>query len=133
VFLYLLSFTIAHYRGLSLAIAAQRSEAQRSETQRSAAVVEMPLYSVLPLPNKFGTHSIESERQRYMLLFSNCTISSHNGMILQNLDVVLEKNRQKWFFCPLISFKRHLTKYRAGVFYCRRTYAVRRSFEKIGV
>jgi len=52
VFLYLLSFTIAHYRGLSLTIAiaaqrsaAQRSAAQRSEAQRSAAVVEMPFYS----------------------------------------------------------------------------------------
>jgi len=35
VFLYLLSFTIVHYRSLSLTIAAQRS----------AAVVEMPLKS----------------------------------------------------------------------------------------
>ena len=32
VFLYLLSFTIARYRGLSLTIAAQRSEAQRSRS-----------------------------------------------------------------------------------------------------
>ena len=37
MFLYLLSFTIAHYRGLSLTIADYRSAAQRS-----AAVVEMP-------------------------------------------------------------------------------------------
>jgi len=42
VFLYLLSFTIAHYRGLSLTIAAQRSAAKRS-----AAVVEMPLKTVM--------------------------------------------------------------------------------------
>ena len=42
MFLYLLSFTIAHYRGLSRTIADYRSAAKRSAAQRSAAVVEMP-------------------------------------------------------------------------------------------
>ena len=34
-------------------------------------------------------------------------------------------------FCPLISFRGHVTKFRGYVFYCRPTYIVWQSFEKI--
>jgi len=53
------------------------------------------------------------------------------GMILQKLDAVPEKKSPKWSFCPLISYRGHLTKYKGDVFYCLGNYVVWRSFEKI--
>jgi len=52
-------------------------------------------------------------------------------MILQNL-YAMSKNRQKLLVCPLISFRGHVTKSGEYVFYCRWTYVVWQSFEKIG-
>jgi len=62
--------------------------------------------------------------------FKSVKISSHYGMILQNLDVVSEKSPKIWFL-SLISFRRHVAKCR-GIFYCRRTCVVWQNLEKIG-
>jgi len=53
-------------------------------------------------------------------------------MILSNLDAVTEKIAKMGFLFPNF-FYRHLTKCGEDVFYCRRSYVVWHSFEKIGV
>jgi len=63
-----------------------------------------------PAPNEFGIR-IASEHQCYTLLFQNCKLHSHYGMILQNVEAMTcSKKSPKWGFCPQISVRRHLIK-----------------------
>jgi len=59
-----------------------------------------------------------------------------NFFALRNIAKILmqcPKNRQKWDFCPLISYRGPLPKCKGDVFYCRRTYVAWRSLKKISV